>query len=448
MKNFFKSIIFLIILILSFQYYEQKIFKKFDVAVNYAYNDLPQDSIDLLFVGSSHSYCTFNTRLFDHYLKCNSLNLGTDAQSLPITYSAILEILKKQNPKVMILEIYPIGRDPSTISIRPLLDTMSFSLNKFRLIKNSLPISEWGNHFFNTIYYHSRWKEFNYLRNLEDKGYNNYGGRLENKGFWGYGTDFMRTSLTYDIYEQTYDNIPNHYSSIILEDYLKLLEELFKVCQEKGIKVILTSPPVIDNPDILSILYNPSLKELMSKYNIGSIDFNDRKTKYEKIDFLDNGHLSLAGADKISFKMAEYLKKYYPILLDTANYKKYENTDRSPEYYFYFENSKVDNNFQTFNLKLELEKGIIIDNLSIYKKDDENFDLFLRIDESKSSNKIYQIALDENEVNLNLDKIQLNFITTKDDKEEYPKYYIRKIKNKKYIYKKNITIPKDSKYYF
>ena len=45
MKNFFKSIIFLIILILSFQYYEQKIFKKFDVAVNYAYNNLPQNSI-------------------------------------------------------------------------------------------------------------------------------------------------------------------------------------------------------------------------------------------------------------------------------------------------------------------------------------------------------------------------------------------------------------------
>lgn len=135
MKNFFKSIIFLIILILSFQYYEQKIFKKFDVAVNYAYNNLPQNSIDLLFVGSSHSYCTFNTRLFDHYLKCNSLNLGTDAQSLSVTYSAILEILKKQNPKVIILEIYPIGRDSSIIAIRPFLDTMAFSLNKLDLLK-------------------------------------------------------------------------------------------------------------------------------------------------------------------------------------------------------------------------------------------------------------------------------------------------------------------------
>ena len=131
MKKIFKSSIFLIILILSFQYYEKKIFKKFDVAVNYAYHEIPQDSIDLLFVGSSHSYCTFNTKLFDHYLKCNSLNLGTDAQSLPVTYSAILEILKKQNPKVIVLEVYPIARESSIVSIRPLLDSMPFSLNKF-----------------------------------------------------------------------------------------------------------------------------------------------------------------------------------------------------------------------------------------------------------------------------------------------------------------------------
>ena len=185
MKNFLKSIIFLIVLILSFQYYGEKVFKKFDALVDYAYYKIPQDSIDLLFVGSSHSYCTFNTRLFDHYLKCNSLNLGTDAQSLPITYSAILEILKKQNPKVIVIEVYPIGRRTGTPALRPHLDTMNFSINKLRLIKNNLPISNWGNNFSNTIYYHSRWKEFNNLRK-EEKEYGNLGERIKNKGFTGY----------------------------------------------------------------------------------------------------------------------------------------------------------------------------------------------------------------------------------------------------------------------
>ena len=69
MKNFLKSIIFLVILLLSFQYYEEKIFKRYDILVDYTYYKLPKNSIDLLFIGSSHSYCTFNTHLFDHYLE-------------------------------------------------------------------------------------------------------------------------------------------------------------------------------------------------------------------------------------------------------------------------------------------------------------------------------------------------------------------------------------------
>ena len=55
MKKFLKSIIFLTVLILSFAYYEEKIFKRYDVLVDYAYYKIPKDSIDLLFVGSSHS---------------------------------------------------------------------------------------------------------------------------------------------------------------------------------------------------------------------------------------------------------------------------------------------------------------------------------------------------------------------------------------------------------
>lgn len=183
----------------------------------------------------------------------------------------------------------------------------------------------------------------------------------------------------------------------------------------------------------------------MDKYNVDSIDFNKGKTKYKKINFLDNGHLSLAGSDEVSFEMANFLKEKYPILLNTKNYEK---LDRSPEYYFYSENTKNDINFKVFDLNLEFEKDVFIDGLEIYKKDEDNFDLFFKIAENKSSDKIYEIALDKKQINISLDKIQLNFLTTNDGEKEFPKYYIRKIKDTKYIYKKNINIPKTSKYYF
>ena len=43
MKNFFKSLIFFIILVLSFFYYEEKIFKRYDVLVDYAYYKIPKE---------------------------------------------------------------------------------------------------------------------------------------------------------------------------------------------------------------------------------------------------------------------------------------------------------------------------------------------------------------------------------------------------------------------
>lgn len=447
MKNFLKSIIFLIILLLSFQYYEEKIFKRFDILVDYTYYKMPKDSLDLLFIGSSHSYCTFNTRLFDHYLKCNSLNLGTSSQSFSITYSGILEILKRQTPKVIVIEVYPIKREPSVPALRSHLDAMNFSINKLRLITNSLPASEWGSHFLNTIFYHSRWKEFKKLKENKYKGYEDWGGRIENKGFLGYAWDFTRNTLNYDIYEKEFKKSFSNYSAIPDKSF-ELLEKLFKICHEKGIKIILVSPPIIADYDTLSVLNDSNLKKLMDKYQINAIDFNDGRKKYKKNCFLDNGHLSLAGSDEVSFEIAEYLKKNFPILLNTKNYEIYEKNNRSPEYFFYSGNMKDNDQFRSFDLNFNLEEGVVINSLKIYKKSDEIFDLFFEIDENKSSNKIYEIASNKKETNINLDNIQLSFLRIKDNEVEIPKYYIRQIKNKKYIYKKDIKIQKDSKYYF
>ena len=324
---------------------------------------------------------------------------------------------------------------------------MNLSLNKLILIKNALPMSEWGNHFMNTIYYHSRWKEFKELKKYKGEVYGDWGGRMQNKGFLGYAWDFTRNSLNYDIYENEYSKF-FYTPSVIPDKSLKLLEELFLICQKKGIKLILVSPPVIGDYDTLSVLNDVSLKNLIDKYKVNAIDFNGRRKKYEKICFLDNGHLSLAGSDDVSFEMAQFLKENYPTLLNTKNYELYEKSNRSPEYFFYSGNTEDSNQFKNFDLNLNLEEGVVINSLKIYKKSDEIFDLFFELDENKSSDNIYEIAFNEKEININLDNIQLNFIRVKDSETESPKYYIRQIKNKKYIYKKDVKIPKDSRYYF
>lgn len=63
-------------------------------------------SVDVLFIGSSHSYRTFDPRVFDLY-GVSSFNLGSSNQS-PIQSEVLLyELLDKLNPHLVVFEVHP-----------------------------------------------------------------------------------------------------------------------------------------------------------------------------------------------------------------------------------------------------------------------------------------------------------------------------------------------------
>jgi hypothetical protein len=63
-------------------------------------------NIDILFLGSSHSYRSFDNRIFKEY-GGTSFNLGSNAQSAIQTNLLLKRYLKQLNPKVVIYEVYP-----------------------------------------------------------------------------------------------------------------------------------------------------------------------------------------------------------------------------------------------------------------------------------------------------------------------------------------------------
>ena len=466
MKNLFKSLIFLIILVLSLESFEGNIFKYYDVQTDYAYNHMKKNSLDILFIGSSHSYCTFNPKVFDHYLKCNSFNLGTGAQPFSATYSGVVEILKKQNPKIVVLEVYALLRLPEAPFVRLHYDNMPFSINKINLFKNTFKFSE-GWKFLNSLYYHSNWKNFSSkykkLKN-RDKDFEYY-YRTNYKGFMGYSSDYIKGIVQYELYEKGYknnqypeekgNNSKAYYGGFhdnyvdVNPLYLKLFEDLLKNLKEKDIKLILVSPPVINEPRIYAILNNPEIKRLIELYNIDVINFNNGERKYEKIHFLDNGHLSLSGSDIISFEVAKYLKKNYLNLIDNKNY----DSNKTVEYYFYGDGEKENNYFKKVDVNLILDNNIHIDFIYFYKVNAEVFDLYFHIKESGED--LYKIALDSKEEKVRLGDLNFEFMTKYIKNENsnegtliYPKYYIREIAGEKYIYVKRFSIKKDSIYHF
>ena len=65
-----------------------------------------KDSIDLVFLGSSHSYCTFDPEIIDEALGTNSWQLGTPSQHPNTTYYVLKEVLNHQSPKTVVMEVY------------------------------------------------------------------------------------------------------------------------------------------------------------------------------------------------------------------------------------------------------------------------------------------------------------------------------------------------------
>ena len=70
--------------------------------------ELPKDSVDLLFVGSSHAIVNFNVgKLYDDY-GITSFVFGGAMQPMWNSYYALKEALKTQKPKLIVLEGYSV----------------------------------------------------------------------------------------------------------------------------------------------------------------------------------------------------------------------------------------------------------------------------------------------------------------------------------------------------
>jgi len=64
-----------------------------------------ENTLDLIFLGSSHAYVSFIPDTFDVKLNCNSFNMGSSSQSLLSSIFILKEIIKTQSPKIVILEL-------------------------------------------------------------------------------------------------------------------------------------------------------------------------------------------------------------------------------------------------------------------------------------------------------------------------------------------------------
>lgn len=305
MKNLFKDIIFLIILILLFNICTNIFVLKgngYGSDIISFYN-LENDSLDAIFFGSSHSYATFSPDIIEAETGLKTYNFATQQQPIYITYHYMIEALKTQQPKYFILETKMLAVDDEYASegvIRDAIDKMKNSLNKYEAIQVSVKNEEEkASYYFNIIKYHTRYNSLtktDIITGLTYKG-------LDNRGF-------ISLPSNKDIIVDNSEIIKISSQESLAEKNLKYLNKIIKLANDNDIKIIFVKSPCTLKVDEQK-KYN-WLKKYAQEKNISYIDYNYyfNELNLGIGDFYDNGHLSGTGAAKVSKAFAEYLKEF------------------------------------------------------------------------------------------------------------------------------------------
>lgn len=256
----------------------------------------PRNSMDVMFFGSSHAYSTFSPlQMMDEH-GFTSYVYGTQRQPMWVTYHYMIEALKMQNPELIILEPFMCTSDFESFESGSeiAIDEMPLSLNKVKLVTDTLEPELWAEYLFDIIRFHSRWSELDasdfdtsYYRTTDpQKGY----VLLEK---------VKPAELNYGITDHTE-------TAALSERNREYLEKIIALTKERDITLwIVVSPYVV--PEEAQEKYN-TVKEIAQSEGIRFLNYNedyDALGLDEETDFYDGGHVNRAGARKVSAALGE-----------------------------------------------------------------------------------------------------------------------------------------------
>lgn len=298
--------------------------------------NMEKESIDVIIMGSSMAASSIIPQLLYDEYGILSYNLGCEQQNLLTSYYWLLEALKYQKPKVLLLETFmlyghtltePLYSDePAT---RKAFDYMRWSANKVNAVNdicshdsNQSELS----YYIPTIRYHDRWKS------LGEKDFKLKQG-LEHSELKGYAPLYHICEGQYEPFDK--DSIQNTEQAEILPLMKEYAEKIFDLCKDSGIEVILYRTPGTG-----SIERYRAISDFCRSYSFEYYDFGEASL-YNNISYnfyFDNSdaHPNVRGAQKMTKYMGKILQKKHGVS-DKENWQ-WEITD---EYY----KQKVDDRF-------------------------------------------------------------------------------------------------------
>jgi len=100
------KLVLVALLIVGMYLHLDKVFSNKNIDRAGLFHSLPENSLDIAVIGSSHSQYSFIPNFIHNDLGLYSYVLGTACQPLEVSYEMLQEIYKTQSPKLVVLEVY------------------------------------------------------------------------------------------------------------------------------------------------------------------------------------------------------------------------------------------------------------------------------------------------------------------------------------------------------
>ncbi len=278
----------------------------------------PEDTVDVVFMGSSHIHCDVNTALLWDNYGIAGYDYSAAEQPIWMTYYYLKEFCKNQDPELVVVDLYSIARygdDFNELWMPDNVYGMDFSLNKLNLMLSSCNKEQINKYFPSFAGYHNRYNE------LEDKDYELLDISNEDLAqFKGFTPYYNLTSGLSPCVNVT-DKAPIPPKS---KEYLQKIIDYTKDNEIELMLIVNPYPSIAEDEKV----YN-SIEEMARDNGVEYVNMNkqnDAMGLNTEEHYNDDSHLNYQGSCVFTSYLGECLKLRY-MLEDHRGKEEYETWD-------------------------------------------------------------------------------------------------------------------------
>lgn len=312
-----------------------------------SFYDLEENVVDVLFLGSSHCYCSVNPAVLWENYGIASFSLAISGQDLASSYHCMKEALKTQKPKVACVEMYYANCHGYEVKGNMYRNLLGYHLSRnFIDAVSNIAKEEKREFLLKWPIIHTRYGELSkedFSRNRMRRTYMGYAG--------GFQVENIGEIPVYRGEKQL----------AIGEEEEAWLERIFELAEENGVDLCFFLAPFGANEEAqMRYRYVESLAEAHQVPFLNLIALQQELGLDVEQDFIDSGHTNSYGALKISDYLGRYLSEQYE-LQDRKGDKRYALWEENLEIW--------NHQMQNRSLQQALDLGDYLDMLKVFGND-------------------------------------------------------------------------------